>query len=488
MAERRSFGYQQNKAAKVIVCIAMTVMAVYLMGAAVGLALIANDSRHFTSIEIMCLCAPFIFALDFVMRFSVQQTPAQIIKPYLLLPLPRRTCINSIIANSLLGWGNTVWLILVVPFCIMSVLFSYGLWQCILLTAYFWILAMINSQWYAITGTLLNDSIAWIALPVVVYGLTLLPPFFLDDIYSDYFIKLYELPGTEMGRGSILPIATALALLAIVATINRNIQDSHMMEEVRADEKKTQHSSRKLSFLDRLGDTGQYIKLELRLISRNKNPRKLFIFSTLIVVGITVIICTSDIYDSDFMTKFWCIYNLVVYGDMLLVRIMCYEGNYIDCLMVRRENLLSMLKAKYAVYCAMLAVPFLLMLPLVITGKWPLLMLVSLTVFTSGCQYFLLFQLAVYNKQSVALNTKLISKNGGENSYAQIVVEIASFALPMVFVSMMETFLSEDMAYTTLLILGIAFTATHRIWLRNVYKRFMSRRYANIDALRGSRQ
>ena len=99
MAERRSFGYQQNKAAKVIVCIAMAVMAVYLMGAAVGLALIANDSRHFTSIEIMCLCAPFIFALDFVMRFSVQQTPAQIIKPDLLLPLPRRTCINSIIVN-----------------------------------------------------------------------------------------------------------------------------------------------------------------------------------------------------------------------------------------------------------------------------------------------------------------------------------------------------------------------------------------------------
>lgn len=46
----------------------------------------------------------------------------------------------------------------------------------------------------------------------------------------------------------------------------------------------------------------------------------------------------------------------------------------------------------------------------------------------------------------------------------------------------------EDTVYTVVLCLGITFTATHRMWLRNVYKRFMAQRYDNIDALRGSRQ
>lgn len=56
------------------------------------------------------------------------------------------------------------------------------------------------------------------------------------------------------------------------------------------------------------------------------------------------------------------------------------------------------------------------MLPLVIVGKWSILMLVSMASFTAGFQYFVLFQLAVYNKQTVPLNTKFTSKAGMETA------------------------------------------------------------------------
>lgn len=50
-------------------------------------------------------------------------------------------------------------------------------------------------------------------------------------------------------------------------------------------------------------------------MSRNKNPRKLFWFATAIVVLLTIVVCTTDVYDSAGMTIFWCIYNFVVYGE-----------------------------------------------------------------------------------------------------------------------------------------------------------------------------
>lgn len=487
LAERRSLGNQQNNVAKVVVGIMVAVVVVYLLAASVGLALIANDSRRFTSPECLCICAPVIFLIDFLMRFTVQQTPSQIVKPYLLLPLPKDTCINSVIAASLLSWGNAVWLVLVVPFCIMAVLFSYGVWPCVLLTAYFWLLAMANSQWYAIVRTLINDSMAWWLLPVSFYALLLAPPLLADGAFGDAFMAMYEFPGTGICDGSVLPIAAALGVLLAVTAVNRRVQRAHIISEVQADNGKELRTVRQYRFLDRFGDMGQYMKLELRLISRNKNPRKQFIFATALVMGITAASCFSDVYDAPMMATFWCVYNLVVYGDMMLVRVMAYEGNYIDCLMVRRENLLTLFKAKYAVYCAMLVVPFTLSLPLVIIGKWSLLMLVAFTFFTSGCQYFLLFQMAVYNKVTVPLNTKFISKSGIENNYAQLLAEAASFAAPIAAVSLLQTFFSDTAAYIVMLCLGVAFTATHKLWLRNVYKRFMARRYTNMEALRASR-
>ena len=84
LAEKRSLSNAGNKAAKVVITLMSSFVIVYLLGAAVMLALIANDGGRYTSPEILCMCLPFIFALDFFLRFTVQQTPSQMVKPYLL--------------------------------------------------------------------------------------------------------------------------------------------------------------------------------------------------------------------------------------------------------------------------------------------------------------------------------------------------------------------------------------------------------------------
>lgn len=488
LAEKRSLTNASNRVAKVIMGVMSLVVVAYLLGGAVMLALIANDSQRSTSPEFLCLLSPFIFAVDFLLRFTVQQTPTQMVKPYLLLPLPRRMCVGQFVTTSVLGWGNTVWLVMVVPYCLMSVVFSHGLWTALLLTLYFWLLAMINSQWYAIVRTLINDSILWWLLPAGVYALMFTPMALLNGAEFNLFLKTFTLPGSQITVGNPLPLVIAGIVLAALVRGNMEVQLSHVMSEVQGDQKaKEIKSARTFAFLDKYGDMGQYIKLEIRLMTRNKNPRKLFTFATAMVMLLTVIICTSDIYDSEVMTTFWCVYNFIVYGAMMLTRVMSYEGNYIDCLMVRRENILSLLRAKYAVYCLLLALPFVLMLPLVVVGKWSLLMLVSMMLFTAGFQYFMLFQLAVYNKQTVPLNTKLTSKAGMETNYAQLLAQAVTFGLPMCVISMTSALFSENVAYAIIMFIGIVFVATNRLWMRNIYKRMMLRRYDNMNSFRSTR-
>lgn len=487
LAERRNMGYEQNKTAKAVVWIGAAVTMLYLVFLSVLLSLTANESHGITAVELMCGITPFILAIDFAFRFMMQQTPAQIIKPYILLPLRRYTCVNSFILQSLLSTGNLVWFFVLVPYSIMSVVFGYGLVTTALFLLLFWVLIMANSQWYAIVRTLINDSMAYWLLPVAVYAVAFSPWYIGADVDIERLLDCYAMIGTATDNHSLLPLLSAILILALLAKINQRVQYSHITKELSRTEKTPLHNVSRFSFLDRYGEKGLFLQLEIKTLLRNKNPRKTFISATLIVIMITLLSSFTDVYDSETMQNFWCIYNFVIYGAVMLVRIMCYEGNYIDGLMVRKENILSMLNAKYDFYCILLLLPFVLMLPTVVSGKWSIWMLLSFALFSAGFQYFVVFQLAVYNKQSIPLNTKFIGKGGLENNYIQILAEMIVMFFPLLVISVAQSAFGTAASYIIISLTGCVFIALRPLWMRNIYNRLMQRRYANMESFRSSR-
>lgn len=454
---------------------------------AVMFSLIVNDSNSIGAVEFMCAISPFILTIDFFVRFIAQQTPSQLVKPYTLLPISRYSCIDNFIVTSLLSSGNLIWFAMLLPYTLMSVIFGYGIITTISFLLFYWLIILSNSQWYSIIRTLLNDSIYYWFIPICIYGIAYSFLFIGENAGIDQMTDSYAVIGTLITQHSMIPLASALVLTIGLTLINRQIQYSHIIKELSSTEKTQKHKIRKFSFLEKYGDCGLYIQLEMKSIMRNKNPRKSFIFASLIVILLSCIISFTDIYDTPFMDNFWCVYNFMIYGAMMLLKIMCNEGNYFDCLMVRHENILSLLRAKYIIYSVMLFFPLLLMLPTVFSGKWSLMMLISLAVFTAGFQYFILFQMAIYNKQTIPLNTKFISKGGMENNYFQVVAELIVFVLPITLISILQVFVDRNTSYFILFLIGFPFIATHKLWLKNIYRRFMKRRYVNIESFRATR-
>ncbi|MGN1375444.1 MAG: DUF5687 family protein [Prevotella sp.] len=142
---------------------------------------------------------------------------------------------------------------------------------------------------------------------------------------------------------------------------------------------------------------------------------------------------------------------------------------------------------KYYFYSAMLIMPFILMLPTVFTGKYSILMLLSMITFSIGPVYCLLMQMAVYNRQTMPLNAKFISKGNMENNYFQVVAELLAMFCPVIFISVLKAFFSENVTFIILLVIGLIFIVFHKLWLRNIYMRFMSRRYRNMESFRATR-
>lgn len=489
MAEQRNIDYAKNRFAKAMVYLSAGIVLIYLMIGAVGLAVLANSSNTSTAVEILCAVLPFMLIADFGIRFIAQQTPAQIIKPYILMPLPKYACIDAFILSSIVNWGNMIWMAMILPYVLMAVLFGYGVVTSIMTIIFAVLLIMANSQWYAIVRTLINDNVAWWLLPVAVYAVAAIPVFIGAEPDIENLIDFYSAFGSAIDTHSLLPLIAAMALLATLIAVNRRIQRIYVRREITHG--KTTHERianvSRYRFLDRFGELGFFLQLEIKLALRNKNPRKAIIFDIIGVVAISSLIILTDIYDSDTMYNFWAMYNLVLFGSTIIARVMCYEGNYIDGLMVRQEKILVLLKAKYIFMSVLLTVPFTLMIPVVVFGKWPLYMLISYAVFTMGFQYFLLFQMAVVNKQTLPLNEKFTGKGGLEGNYIQMVVIAAIFIIPNALCAGAQMFLSDNAAYTLILVIGAVFVGTSNLWLRNIYNRMMKRRYENLEGFRSTR-
>ena len=484
LSEKRSPVYEQNKTAKAIIYLMGGFMVVYLLFISVMFAMIANSSRTFTACEFLFGLLPFLLTADFLLRFLGQQTPAQLIKPYLLLPIPKYACVESFIMSSMVTPNNLIWLFITVPYAIMSILFSSGFWAALVFIIGFQLIIIINSQNYMLWRTLITKKSFWWIGPIIIYGAMFLIWIIKDfDAMFDSFAAI----GEGVASWNILYYLGIFAILALFFFINREVQ-YHITFTETTESKNTQMKTvTEFRLFERFGEMGEYLKLEVKSIMRNKNMRNSFLYSTIFTIILSLIISYTDMYDGSFNSKFFMVYVFIINGAMLLVRIMGAEGNYIDGLMIHKENILQLLHAKYYFYCALLLLPLLIMIPTVFMGKYTLLMLIAMMAFTAGPVFFMLMQMAVWNKQTVPLNSKLVSKGNVETNWFAFGVEMAAMFAPVAIIFILQMFMSETATYATMLVIGLLFIATHNIWLRNIYQRFMVRRYENMESFRATR-
>ena len=69
----------------------------------------------------------------------------------------------------------------------------------------------------------------------------------------------------------------------------------------------------------------------------------------------------------------------------------------------------------------------------------------------------------------------------------QSIISIVILFLPIAIEKLSILLLGPQWGYLPLILLGIIGIATHRLWLRNIYSRFMAYRYENMEGFRASR-
>lgn len=435
--------------------------------------------------EMIFYAMPFLLIFDFSGRFATQQTPLMLVKPYLLTPISKFSAIECFLTSQLFDGGNFIWMTVFLPYVFVVWCGGVTGWAALGMLFLLHLMIVVNSQWYLLVRTLVNHNILWWILPGIFYGL-LIGPFFLlpDDMldsYTDFIADFVDHHGSLW-----LLFAIIAGLFVILFAINRHLQMKLVYDEVSKKEKTKMKHVSEFNSLNRFGQIGEYLKLEIKSTMRNKAIRSRFISGLIFITFFSVAIAFLDIYQGNFARNFLCLYAFIYFGATNLTKVMCPEGNYIDLLMVHEENILKLLRAKYYYYCAVLLLPALLQLAPVIMGQFSILMVLAYLFTATGPVYCMLFQLAVINKDTLPLNEKITGKNQMENKWQGILSMVAMFA-PVVVVMLIQAFFEDTTAYWILIIIGLAFTLTESYWMRNIYQRMMRRRYQNLEGFHTTR-
>ena len=484
LAEKRNPAFDTNRFAKFLIYFMIVYWAAIFLFLGVSLpfmfeGLVPNMEPY----HIMNQGFIYVMLADFLIRFMAQPSVSQEIKPYLLMPVKRKKLISILLLKSGLDSYNFMWFFVYVPFAFLTVIRFYGFGGMSLYLIGIWLIFVFNNYWYLLCKLLLGEKTLWLLLPTAVFGALGAAEFLLDGLPISRFTM-------DLGEGFIegnpLSFLFMLACIGVLFFINLKLQQRMIYNEIsKKEDTKIKHVS-EYKFLDKYGEVGEYLRLEIKLITRNKTVKTQFRMGLIVMLGFSFALAFTDVYDGSYMTSFICLYNYAVLPIMTLGQVMSFEGNYIDGLMSRKESIFNLLRAKYYLTTLIILVPFLIMMFPIAKGKITLLAAIAYLIFVVGFVFFMLLQLAVYNTRTLPLNSNLMKSNKSSN-WIQGLVTGCAFMLPLLIDKLLSALLQEEVAHILLILIGLGFIATHNLWIKNIYKRFMKHRYKNMEEFRASR-
>ena len=484
LAEKRNPAFETNRFAKFLMYFMIVYWVALFLFFGVMLPFMFEDIvPNMEPYHIMNQGILYVMVADFLIRFMAQPSVSQEIKPYLLMPVKRRKLISILLLKSGLDKYNFIWFFVYVPFAFLTIIRFYGFGGMFLYLIGMWLIFVFNNYWYLLCKLLLGEKTIWLLLPVCVFGALGACEFLIDGLPISRFTM-------DLGEGFIegnpLSFLFVIACIGAMFFINIKLQLRMIYNEISKKEDTKIKRVSEYKFLDKYGEMGEYIRLEIKLITRNKTVKTQFRMGIIVMLAFSIVLAFTDVYDGTNMKSFICLYNYAVLPIMTLGQVMSFEGNYIDGLMSRKESIFNLLRAKYYLTSLIIVVPFIVMMLPISEGKTTLLSAIAYLIFVMGFVFFMLLQLAVYNTRSLPLNANLMKGNKSGNWIQGLVTSFAFF-LPFMIDSILTALFPKEVGNIILIIIGLGFIATHNLWIKNIYKRFMKRRYKNMEEFRASR-
>ena len=282
-AFRRNPMFERNLAVRIFMYFVFGLLAIEFLSFGFLLdTLLLKVGPYERAIDTFNSILPYLFVLDFIIKFFFKTNESMQIAPYLSLPVKRNRLFDFLLRKEFTAFWNFYFLFLVVPFALKAVAPYFGFPAAALYILLFYLLCIANSLLVSIINNLISRSFRFYILAAirVVY------PFFLIFVckidWGDYITRTGEM----FLNYNLWIYAAFTVFFSALWFINRRQMRDRLYCELQSDKIDRISSFSSLSFLDRFGVTGDFINLELRMILRSPRLKQQVVFSGVLITGL----------------------------------------------------------------------------------------------------------------------------------------------------------------------------------------------------------
>ncbi len=364
--------------------------------------------------------------LELFMRFFLQTLPTLNIKPLMVQPVRRNTVIHYVLIKSIFSFYNLLGLLVFIPFAVTCV--KNG--QLTPLQATAWLVAItgllmsVNFSNFLVKKKFADNIQQFIPYLLVVVILALLE-------YLGVF-SITRWAGRGIDRVLDYPALALIPLLAGGALYAWNyitLKDKFYLD-ASLKSKVTEAKALNLSWLDRFGSLAPFIKLDIKLLWRNKRPKST-LYLAVMMLAYGLIFYTNEVYAG---MPAWRIFLGIFMTGIFMINfgqfIPAWDSTYYPLMMAQNIPLKEYLRSKAALMYLSVFVLFLGTLPYAYFGIEIIFAHLAAAVYNAGINIPVLLFSGSFNKKRIDLEKSVFLNYQGTGA-AQWLVAIPVMLVPI---------------------------------------------------------
>ncbi len=452
---------------------------ILLMFLAAGLGMYPGLKKIFPDKDPLLIVNDFLFYWilgDLIFRFFFQKLPVMAVKPLLTLPIKRSKVVNYVLGKSSFSFFNFLPLFIIIPFGVTLIIEGYPSYSVL-----FWMLALtiitqINNFLNYIIESFSSKTdlsfIPLIAFSGVLYGLNYFNVISFTQIISSGLNAIYESP-----IFIIIPVFILVLFYLVIFKILRKklFLDNSLKTKVEA------VNASDLEWTKNFGDMAPFMRLDLKLIWRNKRTK-----STVWMLVLGLLYGLFFYPNPDFGDKPWFFIFVGIFSSGIFLMnfgqfIPAWDSSYYKMLMSQNIKYEKYLKSKFTLMAFSVAILFVLSIPYVYFGWEILLAHFVAAIYNIGVNTHVIMYGGSYNRKKINLDQKAAFNYQGTGA-VQWLIGIPLMLFPVLIFGVFYAVFNFEIGCLVIALLGMVGLLFHQKWMKLITNKYLASKYKMINA------
>ena len=391
----------------------------------------------------------YFFFFFFIIYLFLSPSPSMKVRPFMIMPIKKKKILNYFLLKLHLNYLSLFAFTVIISYTIV-------LWMNepdkIGVIAWFLSVILIFLS-LVFLAFLMEKSYKVIVVVIVllanIFGLKYYEIIDIPEISGSVFYTVYEKPWLFFGFAF---------LFVFVFVYTSKLMMSRFYTDGALSIKSEKVFDMELSWLDRFGTIAVFLKNDIRMILRNKRPRKAALFS------IYFLLYGFWVFGSGNMHQTQNIFRLL-FGTMIMTGGFLFSfGNLVPAWDSENYRLFMSQNIKYSQYLdskwwlmvASVIVLSVLSLPFIYYGLDKYLLILAMAVFNIGFNTYLVLIGGLFNDSPIRLNEKVKAfQNSQGFNINSFLLGILRLLLPMLIYYLAHKFYNDDIGMISLVIVGV---------------------------------